>query len=120
VRAKVHLTAEDDGLTAPWRGVVFVNPPYGRGLARWVAKARHEVELGHAKTVVALLPARPDTGYWHDHVAGKAVVYFLRGRLRFGDGEQGAPFPSALTVWGASPGTVAALDVALVGAWRAG
>ena len=40
VRAKVHLTVEDDGLAAPWRGVVFVNPPYGRGLARWVAKAR--------------------------------------------------------------------------------
>src|SRR5690348_10862313 len=62
VRAKKHLTAEDDGLSAPWRGVVFVNPPYGRALARWVAKARREVELKHAKTVVALLPARPDTG----------------------------------------------------------
>jgi transcriptional regulator with XRE-family HTH domain len=82
VRAKVHLTAADDGLTAPWRGVVFVNPPYGRGLARWVAKARGEFGRGHARTVVALLPARPDTAYRHEHVAGKAVVYFLRGRTR--------------------------------------
>jgi phage N-6-adenine-methyltransferase len=120
VKAKKHLTAEDDGLSAPWRGVVFVNPPYGRGLARWVAKARREVELKHAKTVVVLLPARPDTAYWHEHVAGRAVVYFLRGRLRFSDGEQSAPFPSALAVWGAGPETVAALDAALVGAWRAG
>ncbi len=120
VRARVHLTQEDDGLSVAWHGAVFVNPPYGRGLAAWVAKARREVEEGRAKAVVALLPARPDTAYWHDHVAGRAVVYFLRGRLRFGDGEQSAPFPSALAVWGATPETLFALDAALSGAWRAG
>jgi hypothetical protein len=85
-----------------------------------VAKARREVELGHAKTVVALLPARPDTAYWHDHVAGRAAVYSLRGRLKFGDAGNIAPFPSALAVWGAGRGTLAALDAALSGAWRAG
>jgi site-specific DNA-methyltransferase (adenine-specific) len=83
-------------------------------------KARREVELGHARTVVALLPARPDTTYWHEHVAGRAVVYFLKGRLRFGSGEQSAPFPSALAVWGADPVMLASLGVALPGAWRAG
>lgn len=120
VRARVHLTEEDDGLSVGWRGVVFVNPPYGRGLAAWVAKAHREVEEGRARTVVALLPARPDTAYWHEHVAGRAVVYFLRGRLRFGDGGNSAPFPSALAVWGAGPGMLEALDAALPGAWRAG
>jgi hypothetical protein len=120
VRAKVHLTAEDDGLTAPWRGVVFVNPPYGRGPARWVAKARGEFELGHARTVVALLPARPDTAYWHDHIAGRSAVYFLRGRLWFGDGVQSVPFPSAMALWGAGPETLEALRATLPGAWRAG
>lgn len=69
--------------------------------------------------VIALLPARPDTNYWHEHIAGQAVVYFLKGRLRFGDGEQSAPFPSALVVWGADPETIAALDAALPEAWRA-
>jgi phage N-6-adenine-methyltransferase len=98
VKARVHLTAEDDGLSVAWHGTVFVNPPYGRGLAAWVGKARREVEEGRAKTVVALLPARPDTAYWHEHVAGRAAVYFLRGRLRFGDGGQSAPFPSALAI----------------------
>ena len=119
VKARKRLTAEDDGLSAPWRGVIFVNPPYGRGLSRWIAKARREVELGHARTVVVLLPARPDTAYWHEHIAGRAAVYFLRGRLRFGDGEQSAPFPSALAVWGASDETLAGLAAALPGAWRA-
>jgi phage N-6-adenine-methyltransferase len=119
VRARVHFTTEDDGLSLPWHGVVFVNPPYGRGLAHWVAKARSEVEEGRAKAVVALLPARPDTAYWHAHVAGRATVYFLRGRLRFSGSGQSAPFPSALAVWGADPGLLADLDTALPGAWRA-
>jgi phage N-6-adenine-methyltransferase len=120
VRARVHLTAEDDGLSVAWHGTVFVNPPYGRGLSAWVAKARREVDEGRARAVVALLPARPDTTYWHEHVANRAAVYFLRGRLRFGDGGNSAPFPSALAVWGASPETLSALDAALLGAWRAG
>ena len=120
VQARVHLTSEDDGLSLPWHGTVFVNPPYGRTLSAWVAKAHREVQEGHARTVVALLPARPDTSYWHAHVAGHAAVYFLRGRLRFGDGERSAPFPSALAVWGAGPEILAAVDAALPDAWRAG
>ena len=118
VHARLNFTHEDDGLTRPWQGVVFVHPPYGRTLGLWVAKARREVEEGRAQTVVALLPARPDTAYWHEHVAGRAVVYFLRGRLRFSDGEQAAPFPSALVVYGATPEIILALDHALPTAWR--
>jgi DNA-binding XRE family transcriptional regulator len=66
VRARTHFTAEDDGLSLPWHGTVFVNPPYGRMLAAWIAKAHEEVLAGRARTVVALLPARPDTRYWHE------------------------------------------------------
>jgi hypothetical protein len=61
----------------------------------------------------------PEIIPWHEHIAGRAVVYFLRGRLWFGDGEQSAPFPSALAVWGADPETLAALAAALPEAWRA-
>lgn len=119
VKARVHFTEDDDGLALPWKGVVFVNPPYGRGLSLWVEKARLEVEERRAKTVVALLPARrPDTSYWHEHVAGRAVVYFLRGRLRFSDGGESAPFPSALAIWGASEEVLCSLDELLPGAWR--
>jgi phage N-6-adenine-methyltransferase len=119
VKARMHWTDEDDGLALGWHGTVFVNPPYGRALARWVAKAHREVQDGRAKLVVALLPARPDTTYWHHHIAGRAAVYFLRGRLKFGDGTQSAPFPSALVVWGAAPEVLQKLDAALKGAWRA-
>lgn len=119
VRARVHFTSEDDGLSLPWRGVVFVNPPYGRTLGRWIEKARSEVESGHATTVVALIPARTDTSYWHRHVAKRATVYFLQGRLRFSGSEVGAPFPSSLVIWGATDAMIEALDRALPEAWRA-
>jgi site-specific DNA-methyltransferase (adenine-specific) len=69
--------------------------------------------------VVALLPARPDTRYWHEHIAGHATIYFLKGRLRFSGSGQSAPFPSALVIWGASPKDLDALDTVLEGAWRA-
>ena len=54
-----------------------------------------------------------------EHIAGQATVYFLKGRLRFSSSGQGAPFPSALAVWGASPETLDALDAVLREAWRA-
>ena len=43
-------------------------------------------------------PARTCSRWWHDYAA-KGDVLFLRGRLRFGDGENSAPFPSALVVF---------------------
>src|SRR4051794_9015708 len=59
-------------------------------------------------------------GHLPYHVAGRAAVYFLKSRLRFGSGDQAAPFPSALAVWGAKPAMLASLDAALPGAWRTG
>ena len=55
-------------------------------------------------TVVMLIPSRTDTAYFHDWIFGKASeVRFLRGRLKFtdedGNGEDAAPFPSAVIVW---------------------
>lgn len=94
-------TIEDDGLTQDWGGeTVFMNPPYGRAIKDWVAKARSESEKG-GTTVVALIPSRTDTRYWHDHIFGVAdEIRFIKGRLKFGDGRNSAPFPSAVIVWG--------------------
>jgi phage N-6-adenine-methyltransferase len=117
VKARVHYTAADDGLSLPWHGTVFINPPYGRALRMWVAKAEAEVLCGNASTVVALIPARTDTRYWHEHVAGNATVFFLRGRLTFGAADAAAPFPSMLAIWGAAAHQVAALEQRLPDAW---
>lgn len=102
VKARVHYTEDDDGLSLPWFGTIFLNPPYGRSLKNWTAKAKSEVEKGNAEVVVALLPARPDTIYWHKDIAGSASVFFLKGRLKFGNADLPAPFPSCVVIWGAS------------------
>lgn len=91
-------TADDDGLAQNWgRERVFMNPPYGRAIGRWMRKA-YESSLGGA-LVVCLVPSRTDTAWWHDWVSDKAEVRFVRGRLRFGDGKWPAPFPSAVVVY---------------------
>ena len=117
VRAKVYYTKTDDGLSLPWFGRVFLNPPYGRSIHNWTAKARAEVEQGNAEVVLALLPARPDTRYWHRDIAGSARVFFLKGRLKFGHAEHVAPFPSCLVLWGGSDALLTKLQVALPEAW---
>ena len=110
VKAKIRFTADDDGLSFSWHGTVFVNPPYGRTIGNWIAKARSKFDEGNAKRIVLLIPARTDTSYWHEHIEDQAKVWFLRGRLKFSDGNQSAPFPSALVFYGASLEEIETLD----------
>jgi len=93
-----YFTRAEDGLAQSWSGHrVFMNPPYGREIAKWVAKARLESEAGC--TVVGLLPARTDARWWHQNVMSYADVHFIAGRLKFGNAENSAPFPSAIALW---------------------
>lgn len=116
VQARRRLTIEDDGLEAPWCGLVFVNPPYGRSIRTWVEKCAAEAERP-GTTVVALLAVRTDTRWWHDFVAVRAAVCFLRGRLRFGDGMKDAPFASAIVVWNGREDMLTKLKGSLAGSW---
>ena len=117
VKARAYFTEADDGLSLPWFGTVYMNPPYGRSIHHWTAKAKSEVGQGNAEVVVGLIAARPDTRYWHRDVAGSASIFFLKGRLKFGNAEQVAPFPSCLVVWGGSDDLVTKLQSALPEAW---
>lgn len=73
-----HYTRLEDGLSQPWRGRVWCNPPYGRETELWLARcARH----GNA---VALIFARTETAMFFRRVWEAAdAVLFLRGRLHF-------------------------------------
>jgi phage N-6-adenine-methyltransferase len=94
-----YYTKEENGLSQAWRGVCWMNPPYGREIALWVRKA-YESSLEEGTVVVCLLPARTDTRWWHDYVMPHVrCVMFIRGRLRF-SGRGPAPFPSALVMFG--------------------
>ena len=90
-----------DGLAVPWRRINYVNPPYD-DVARWMAKAASEAELGHAS--VLLVPARPYTRYFADHAFGRAThVVFLQDRVTFQGYTAPLPIPLMLVVFGAVP-----------------
>ena len=92
-----YFTVGDDGLAQSWKGErVFCNPPYGRQIGKWVEKCAES----DADVVVMLIPARTDTVYFHRYIYGKAEIRFIRGRLKFGNSKNGAPFPSMIVVFG--------------------
>lgn len=94
-----YFTPEVDGLAQDWAGeVVWCNPPYGREIGKWVKKCAEEAKKNNT-TVVALLPARTDTKWFHEYIYHKAEVVFLRGRLKFGDAKNSAPFPSMIVIF---------------------
>ena len=115
VKTKVHFTKSDDGLSLEWFGNVFLNPPYGSGLKHWIAKAH--TEQSNTQTIWALIPSRTDTQWWHNHIAGHADVFFLKGRLRFSKSGTAAPFPSALVIWGATSPLLMQVQQAFPNAW---
>lgn len=94
-KCKIYYTKQEDGLMQPWHGIVWMNPPYGREIGRWMEKANKATREG--ATVVCLVPARTDTKWWHE-CAIQHEVRFIRGRLKFGGAKNSAPFPSAVIV----------------------
>jgi len=95
-----YFTEQQDGLVQSWQGhTVFMNPPYSRGeLKRWIQKAYEESQRKNT-LVVALIPSRTDTKYWHEYVMKARHIMFVKGRIKFGDGTNSAPFPSAVVVF---------------------
>ena len=88
------FTKEQDGLLQEWGGArVWCNPPYGRGVEEWIKKC------SKCDLAVMLLPARTDTKWFHEYIYGKAEIRFVRGRLKFGNQKNSAPFPSMVVVF---------------------
>ena len=95
-----YYTKEIDGLSRPWVGTVWCNPPYGRKIGEWVRRAYISSQIGSA-TVVMLLPARTDTRWFHDYIYNKSntEIRFIKGRLKFGGCKNSAPFPSMVVIF---------------------
>lgn len=94
------FTRDDDGLAQEWTGRVYVNPPYGRhggGIKAWMQKA-YEASQSTAEIVVCLVPSRTGSSWFQDW-AMRGEVRFLRGRLKFGELKNSAPFDSAVVVF---------------------
>jgi DNA N-6-adenine-methyltransferase (Dam) len=83
-------------LFTAWSGRrVFCNPPYNAGITPFLERARE------ADLAVFLLPSRTDTKWFHNLVLPFAKeIRFLKGRLKFGESNNAAPFPSMIVVYG--------------------
>jgi len=93
-----EIESRRDALLCDWQEdsgakPIWLNPPYGRAIRGFMAKAQAECQKG--ATVVALVPARTDTAWWHDYCI-EHEIRFIRGRLKFGNSMNSAPFPSAV------------------------
>ena len=95
-----YFNKETDALKQDWSLEEYgywkwMNPPYGRVIKDWIKKASEE------RKVVALLPARTDTRYFHDYIYKKpnVEIRFIKGRLKFGGSKNSAPFPSMLCIF---------------------
>lgn len=99
-KCEKYFTKEDDGLLQDWGGeIVFCNPPYGREIGKWVQKCFTEVYCKKCGCAVMLVPARTDTQWFHKYINHKAEVRFIKGRLKFGDSQNSAPFPSMVVIY---------------------
>jgi hypothetical protein len=100
--AAKHYTIADDGLAQCWHGRVWMNPPYGPALGRWLARL---AEHGNG---IALVFARTETDAFHKYGWLRAdAMLFLWGRLNFYDvtgkrADKNAGGPSVLIAYGAA------------------
>ena len=78
-------------------GTVVHNCEILKELPKWIAKGYKEWKKG--KTVVFLIPSRTDTKWWHEYCMKASEIRFIKGRLKFDDQENSAPFPSAIVIF---------------------
>jgi site-specific DNA-methyltransferase (adenine-specific) len=94
-----YFSPEQNGLIQNWSGVCWMNPPYGKEISSWVEKAYNENIMERTDRIVALLPARTDTQYFHKFIYNIAEIRFLKGRIKFVGAKYSAPFPSMICIW---------------------
>jgi phage N-6-adenine-methyltransferase len=91
-------TEADNGLVQSWDGeVVFCNPPYS-DVKSWLEKGFHSKAVS-----VFLIPCRTDTKFFHEYCAKAKEIRFLKGRLKFSNSKNSAPFPSCIVIFDGKP-----------------
>lgn len=101
-----YCLPEQDGLILPWKGTVFLNPPYGKYVSDWIVKFSQEQKKELGNTIL-LLPARVDTR-WYQMIEYNVEMRF-KGRVKFEPADptqkrNPAGFPSVLLYWGDQAG----------------
>lgn len=97
-KCKMFFAIGDQSLDRDWFGIVWMNPPYGREISKWVAKAYNESRKTNCRCV-CLLPVRSDTKWWHQYVMRASEIRLLNKRLSFEGANNKAPFPVAIVIF---------------------
>lgn len=95
-KAPHYYTKDDDGLAQPWSGRVFVNPPYGKTIGRWIEKAIRST--AHGATVVLLIPARTGSVWFREAFEHASEAHAISGNVTFGSATAPATFGSVVMV----------------------
>lgn len=82
VPAKTKYTIFDDGLSKPWFGRVWLNPPYGRDTPFWI---RRMIDHGNG---VALVFSRTDAAWCQEAMRAATAMLFMAGRVDFVPGRE--------------------------------
>ena len=92
-----YYTKSDDAFSKSWTENGFINSPYSM-IGKVMQKA-YEEHMANNIELMILAYAKTDTRWWHEYVMEAHEIRFLKGRLRFGDAVNSAPFPSAIAVF---------------------
>ena len=87
VKAKVHYTKFDDGLTKPWDGNLFFNPPYGRFISKWIDKFTDELNQGRIRNAILLVPNKTETKWFNKIADSCNLMCTIIHRLPFDNPE---------------------------------
>jgi hypothetical protein len=86
VQAGTHYTKDDDGLTLPWHGNVWLNPPYSSPeITLFTEKMIDEYARGNIEGGVLLTNNSTDTGWFQNAAKHCTAMCFTRGRIGFLD-----------------------------------
>ena len=96
------ISPTEDALSLDWslKGKsIWLNPPYGRTIGKWLKKAYCESLKGC--TVVVLTMVRSDTKWWQEWAMKAAEIRLIEGRVHFKRGQESgpSPAPSALIIF---------------------
>lgn len=99
-KCNIYFNKENNALLKEWcYSSVWCNPPYSRGNIDKFVKKCFEEWKKYNNNIVLLIPAKTDTLYFHNYILPYCKIIFIKGRLRFNNTKNCAPFPSIICIY---------------------
>ena len=96
VKATKYYTAEQNGLLHPWKGNIWLNPPYARNLiTKFTDKLIQELQLNNIIQACILVNNATETSWYQTIAKNATAIWFIKPRVHFLD-KSGNPTSSPL------------------------